>query len=94
MFSKMKKLSTRFINNSPMVLELVNKYNGLVTLQCLLKMKTVFTKDTNFDIYNFDVIIDINLLICLYTRVFTKGDVDSFLMLSEKRSEERAMPCS
>lgn len=56
MFLKVKKLSTRIINNSPTVLEHDNKYNGLVTLQCLLKMKIVFTKDTDFDSYNFDVI--------------------------------------
>lgn len=56
MFLKMKKLRTSRINNSPMVIEFVNKYNGLMTsLQCLLKMKIIFTKNTNFDIYNFDV---------------------------------------
>lgn len=45
------------INNLPKVIELANKYNGWVTfLQCLLKMKIIFTKDTDFAICNFDVI--------------------------------------
>lgn len=57
LFLQMTKLSPRRINNLPKVIELANKYNGLVTfLQCLFKMKIIFTKDTDFAIYNFDVI--------------------------------------
>lgn len=33
--------------------------------------------------------LGITLLICLYIRVFTKGDVDNFIRISEKWGEER-----